>query len=90
MDNPLEFVGQHPYDIILFIIVGVRVLAVSKANRRVIVLACLLILCVYFIGGIVSAQLAGPDTSMLLYLSVVIGIRLIALKIIFTVIDWEE
>jgi hypothetical protein len=34
--------------------------------------------------------LAGPDTSMLLYLSVVIGIRLIALKIIFTVVDWEE
>ncbi len=90
MDSLLEFVGQHPYDIILFIIVGVRVLAVSKANLRVILLACLLLVCVFYIGGIVSAQLAGPDTSMVLYLAVVIGIRLIALKIIFTVIDWEE
>jgi hypothetical protein len=90
VDHLLEFVGQHPYDIILFIIVGVRVLAVSKANLRVILIACLLLICVFYIGGIVSAQLAGPDTSMLVYLSVVIGIRLVALKIIFTVVDWEE
>lgn len=90
MDNLLEFVGQHPYDIILFIIVGVRVIAVSKANLRVIFFACILLICVFYIGGIVSAQLAGPGTSMLSYLAVVIGIRLVALKIIFTVIDWED
>jgi hypothetical protein len=37
-----------------------------------------------------TAQVAVPDTSIYLYVATAIGIRLIALKIIFTVIDWED
>ena len=87
MNNFVDFVGSHIFDIVLIGIVAVRVLAGSKANLRVILVACLLLACVFYIGGIVSAQLV--KTSMVLNVAVFIGIRLIALKIIFTVIDWE-
>jgi len=89
VNNFIDFVGSHMFDIVLMAIVAIRVLAGSKANLRVILLACLLLACVFYIGGVVSDQLAGAITSMVLSLAVFIGIRLIALKIIFTVIDWE-
>ena len=89
MDAFAQFVGDHIVDIIISVIIGIKVLAVSKANLRVIILASLLLACAFYIGGIVSEKLGGPEASIISRLVVFIGIRLIAMKIIFTVIDWE-
>ena len=87
VNNFVDFVGSHMFDIVLFGIVAVRVVAGSKASLRVILVACLMLACVFYIGGIVNTQLV--KTSTVLNVAVFIGIRLIALKIIFMAIDWE-
>jgi hypothetical protein len=84
------FIAGHAIDIVFFIFFCGRVFFISKASLRIKFIGSLLLLCVFYIGRALTAQVAVPDTSIYLYVATAIGIRLIALKIIFTVIDWED
>jgi hypothetical protein len=84
------FVARHTVDVVVLIIFGVKLLVISHANLRVKLIASFLMASVFYLGRAVSIQMAAVNASIGWLLAVSIGIRLIALKIIFTVIDWED
>jgi hypothetical protein len=88
-DRGVNTLGFHLFDIIFFGGMAVRMMAVSKASLRVILLASILVGCLFYIGDLVSVQLAGPTNSMATYFAIFVIVRVIAIKIIYTVVDWE-
>lgn len=83
------FVARHVIDIILVIIFGAKVLFVSKADLKTKFIGAVLLMAVIYLGQFLRTQMVGIDTSALWSIAIAIGMRLIALKIIFTVIDAE-
>jgi len=88
-DRGVNTLGFHLFDIVFFGGMAVRMMAISKASLRVMLLAAMLVGCVFYIGGLVSDQLAGPTSSMATYFAIFVIVRVIAIKIIYTVVDWE-
>jgi hypothetical protein len=84
------FVVRHLIDIVLVIIFGVKVLFMSKADLKTKFIGAVLLFTVISLGQFLRTQmLAGADTPALSSIAIAIGLRLVALKIIFTVIDAE-
>jgi hypothetical protein len=65
------------------------VLFVSKADLKTKFIGAVLLMAVIYLGQFLRTQMVGIDTSALWSIAIAIGMRLIALKIIFTVIDAE-
>jgi hypothetical protein len=85
-----SLVASHAVDIILIFIFGIKVLFVSGGSLRVKLSGLLILLGVFYIGQAVRTQFIGPDTPVYWSFAYWIGIRLIAIKVIFTVIDWND
>ncbi|HTC65055.1 MAG TPA: hypothetical protein VK709_19595 [Candidatus Saccharimonadales bacterium] len=84
------FIVRHFIDFILVIMYGVKVLFVSKADLKTKFIGALLLFAVIYLGELLQTQMmAGPETTTLWSIAMAIGLRLVALKIIFTVIDAE-
>jgi hypothetical protein len=84
------FFARHAIDVVFLIIFAVKLLVLSHANLRVKLVASFVLASVIYIGRAVTTQMAASGTSIVWLLTVAIGIRLVALKIIFTVVDWED
>ncbi|HET6143688.1 MAG TPA: hypothetical protein VFE02_09270 [Candidatus Acidoferrales bacterium] len=90
MDFDLKlFIATHATDILMTVIYSVKVLFVSHADLRTKLISSLMLFAVIVLGRYLRIQMAAGDTSMLWTFAVSIGIRLIALKIIFGVLDSE-
>lgn len=91
MDSDFRiFLATHIVDIILVIIFGAKVLFISKADLRTKFIGAVLLFAVITLGRLLGTQLAvGGNPYTVWSFAIAIGIRLIALKIIFTVIDAE-
>jgi hypothetical protein len=85
-----SLVASHIVDILIILYFGVKVLFVSHANLRVKLSGFFLLLGVVYLGQIVRSQLLRPETPILSFMAVWIGMRLLAIKIIYMVIDWEQ
>jgi len=84
------FVARHFVDFFLVISFAVKVMFVSKADLKTKFIGAVLLFGVIALGNLLqTSMLAGPDSSVLWSIAIAIGLRLIALKIIFTVIDAE-
>jgi hypothetical protein len=84
------FFARHAIDVVFLIIFAVKLLVLSHANLRVKLVASFVLASVIYIGRAVTIQMAASGTSIAWLLTVAIGIRLVALKIIFAVVDWED
>ena len=84
------FVARHFFDFILVIMFAVKVLFVSKADLKTKFIGAILLFAVISLGEMLqTSMMAGPETITIWSIAIAIGLRLIALKIIFTVIDAE-
>jgi hypothetical protein len=84
------FVAQHFVDFIMVIMFAVKVMFVSKADLKTKFIGAVLLFAVISLGQLLRTQLmAAPNSSALWSIAIAIGLRLVALKIIFTVIDAE-
>jgi hypothetical protein len=84
------FVAQHFIDFIMVILFAVKVLFVSKADLKTKFIGAVLLFAVIYLSQLLRSQLmAGPEAFTLWSVAIDIGLRLVALKIIFTVIDAE-
>jgi hypothetical protein len=84
------FIARHVYDIVLITVVGVKLIVQGTTDLRsklkgLFYLAGALYLCRFG-----SMKLLGPDTTVLRYVTVMIGMRLISVLIIMKVIDYDE
>ena len=85
-----SLVASHAVDIVLIFIFGIKVLFVSGGSLRVKLTGLLILLGVFYVGQAVRTQWIGPETPVYWSIAVWIGIRLIAIKVIFAVIDWDN
>jgi hypothetical protein len=85
-----SFLISHAIDLGILLFFAVKVLFVSNANLRVKLSGFFLLLGIAYVGQIVRGQLLAPGTPIFWSLAVWIGIRLLAIKIIYMVIDWED
>jgi hypothetical protein len=91
MDFDLRsFLISHFIDIGIVVFFAVKVIFVSNANLRVKLTGVFLLLGVAYVGQIMKGQLLAPATPIFWSIAVWIGIRLLALKIIYMVIEWEQ
>ena len=91
MNTDLQtFVTHHLIDILFIIMVGGKSLIGSTTNLRTRVTGIFLILGVLYIGQLVDDEYQGQIISFTLYLTVAIAIRLIALKILYLLIDIDD
>jgi hypothetical protein len=84
-----QFVAQHAYDIILSLIFVVKVLFFSKVDLKTKCIGLLILFTVIYFGQLLRTQMLTRGTSVLGYVALAIGFRLVALKMIFFVIDSE-
>jgi hypothetical protein len=90
MDFDLRlFIATHVIDILMTVIYVVKVLFISKADLKTKFISSLMLFAVLALGRYLRIAMAAGDTSMMWSFAIAIGIRLIALKIIFGVIDSE-
>jgi hypothetical protein len=90
MDQAVSlFIARYAIDIMMAIVYGVKVLFISHADFKTKFVSSLMLFATFALGRYLRIQMAAGDTSMLWSFAVAIGIRLIALKIIFGVIDAE-
>jgi hypothetical protein len=85
-----DFIARNAVNIIVMVIYGIRVLFVGSANLYVKFMGFFVLASVFYVGRLVTTTMLGSATSPILFVAVYIGIRLIALKVIFTVIDYED
>jgi hypothetical protein len=84
------FVARHFIDFFLVIIFAVKVLFISKADLKTKFIGAVLLFAVISLGEFLqTSMMAAPEAITLWSIAIAIGLRLIALKIIFTVIDAE-
>lgn len=84
------FIAHHLIDILFIIFVGGKSLVGSTTNLRTRVTGILLILGVLYIGQLVDSEYEGQIISFALYVTVAIAIRLIALKVLYLLIDIDD
>jgi len=90
MDPDLRlFIATHVFDILMTVIYGVKVLFISKADLKTKFMSSLMLFAAIALGHYLRIQMANADASALWNIAIAIGMRLIALKIIFGVIDAE-
>jgi hypothetical protein len=91
MDLDLRvFLVRHFIDFIMVIVFAVKIMFISKADLKTKFIGAVLLFAVIYLGQLVKIQMmTGPDTSILWSVAMAIGLRLVALKILFTVIDAE-
>ncbi len=84
------FIARHFFDFILVIMFAVKVMFVSNADLKTKFIGAVLLFGVISLGDLLQTKMVvGADTSTLSFIAIAIGLRLLALKIIFTVIDAE-
>jgi hypothetical protein len=85
------FIAAHVFDILMTVIYGVKVLFISKADLKTKFVSSLLLFAVLTLGRYLRIQMASSDTAGLwsIAIAIAIGVRLVALKLIFGVIDAE-
>jgi len=84
------FIAHHLIDILFIIFVGGKSLVGNTTNLRTRVTGILLILGVLYIGQLVDNEYEGQIISFALYVTVAIAIRLIALKVLYLLIDIDD
>jgi hypothetical protein len=84
------FVARHIYDIVLIVVVGVKLIIQGTTDLRSKLIGLFFLLFVLYACQVLSAKWLGPDTPIFWYVTAMIGMRLITLKVIYTVIDYDE
>jgi len=84
------FVVRHMYDIVFILVVGVKLIVQGTTDLRSKLFGLFFSGCVIYMCQLLSAKYIGPDTPTVWYVAAMIGMRLIALKMIYTVINYDE
>lgn len=84
------FLAVNAINLIFVMIASIRILFAGTANLRAKFTGLLFMAAVLYVSYAVRVKWLGPDTPLVWYFVATIVTRLIALKIIFAVIDADE
>ena len=84
------FIVRYMYDIVFILVVGGKLILQGTTDLRSKLLGLVFLGCAIFMLRLLTAKYIGPDIPAGWYVLVMIGTRLIALKLIYSVIDYDE
>jgi len=83
-------IAANAYRLLFFAIYGIAVLIVGPASYRVRLTSVLVGSCVSYVVRLVTVATLGPEISFFWHSVISIGTGLIALKVVFMMIDHED